>query len=168
MSRKLYLIADNLRSAHNVGALLRVAEGLGISKVFLCGISPFPKVSKGDERPPYLVEKINRRIAKTSLGAELTQPWEYQSDVKKLVNILKSQGIKVVALEQNPASTPLSKFKSSKDVALIVGNEVSGVDPEILKICTKIVEIPMLGQKESFNVSTAAAMALYYLTYGIV
>ena len=168
MSLKLYLIADNIRSAHNVGAMLRVAEGLGVSEVFLCGITPYPKLLSGDQRAPYLAEKIQRRIAKTSLGAELTQVWSYQPDIKSLISNLKARNITVVALEQSATSIPLSQFKCNGEVALVVGNEVSGIDPEILNACSQIVEIPMLGQKESFNVSTAAAMALYYLTYGIV
>jgi tRNA G18 (ribose-2'-O)-methylase SpoU len=168
MQRKLYLIVDNIRSAHNVGALLRVADGIGISEVILCGITPYPSGLPNDERLPYLSDKINRRIAKTSLGAELTQLWRYEADTNSVINYFKHQGVSVVALEQSPSAIQLHNYTNPDDLALVVGNEITGIESYTLKICSEIVSIPMKGQKESFNVSTAAAMALYYLTYGIV
>ncbi|MGH7234012.1 MAG: TrmH family RNA methyltransferase [Candidatus Saccharimonadales bacterium] len=168
MGHKLYLIADNLRSAHNVGALLRLSEGLGVSEIFLCGITPYPRLKERDTRPPYLAEKINRRIAKTSLGAEISQAWSYESKTVNVLAKLQRVGVEIIGLEQDTLAIRLDSYKPKTDVALVVGNELDGISEEVLKLCSKIVEIPMVGKKESFNVSTAAAMALYYLTYAII
>lgn len=167
MKRKIYLLLDNVRSAQNVGALLRTAEGLGVTKVLLCGITPYPLLKSGDERPPYLAAKINRRIAKTALGAEQTQPFIYLKDSIAAANKLKSSQVKLIALEQHHGSISLPDFKlktKEESIALILGNEIDGISPALLAICDTIVEIPMSGTKESFNVSAAGAMALFYMT----
>ena len=164
MSAKIYLLLDNVRSSHNVGSLLRTAEGLGIYEVILCGITPYPKLLADDERPPYLADKISRRIAKTALGAETTQKWRYAPSATQVIAELKALGVEVVALEQAKQTLPLQNYRPQGDVALILGNEIEGVSQELLTTSDKIVEIPMSGQKESFNVSSAGAMALFYLT----
>lgn len=164
MPRKIYLIVDNIRSSHNAGALLRTAEGLGITEVILCGITPYPKIKSKDPRPPYLAEKITRRIAKTSLGAELTQPWYYNPNTLETLSSLKQKGVELLALEQTPKSIKLTDYMPRSDIGLVVGNEIDGVSAEVLALCDQVVEIPMSGSKESFNVSAAAAMALFYLT----
>lgn len=164
MTHKIYLILDNVRSAHNVGAMLRTAEGLGVSEVYLCGITPYPKLKTNDQRPPYLADKITRRITKTSLGAEASIPWSYHIDAQDALNLLKQKKVELIALEQSPSAVPLNQYLPKGDLALIVGNEVDGVSSELLTHCDQIVELPMSGMKESFNVSAAAAMALFYLT----
>ena len=164
MSAKIYLLLDDLRSAHNVGSILRTAEGLGVHQVYLCGITPYPKLEKNDQRLPYLAEKINKRIAKTALGAELSLKWQYSSSALDTLKTLKAFEVEIVALEQDAKSIALNEFHAQSNILLIVGNEITGVSPELKLICDQIVEIPMAGQKESYNVSAAAAMALFYLT----
>ncbi len=162
--RKIILIAHNLRSTHNVGSLLRTAEGLGVNKVFLTGYTPHP-LHSNDERLPHLAKKIDSQINKTALGAQKTLSWEGSEDILPIVNDLKRQGFLVCALEQTDNSLPINKFDLEQNIALIVGREVDGIEPEILKLTDHILEIPMFGQKESFNVVQAAAMALYHLRF---
>jgi 23S rRNA (guanosine2251-2'-O)-methyltransferase len=159
--RQLTLIAHNLRSAHNIGSLLRTAEGLGVQQVFLTGYTPYP-LAKNDDRLPHLAQKIDRQIVKTSLGAEKTINWQNSAEIDSVLANLKQQGFAIAALEQAPGSVKLNEFKPPDKLALIIGREVEGLEPEVLDSSDLIVEIPMLGQKESFNVAAAAAIALYY------
>lgn len=158
------LIAHNLRSAHNVGSLLRTADGLGIEKVWLTGYTPYPKQAN-DSRLPHLAAKIDKQIAKTALGAENSLNWQSVSDIKEVVDSLRNNDYLICALEQAQNSRPLPSFKPPGKIALIVGREVEGIEPEVLGMCDQKLEIPMLGQKESFNVAQAAAIALYHLRY---
>lgn len=162
--RELVLIAHNLRSAHNVGSLLRTADGLGVTSVFLTGYTPHPPVPD-DSRLPHEQAKILKQIQKTALGAEKSVNWRYVDDIQPAIQALKANGFTIAALEQSANSQALNDYKAPKRLALIVGREVEGVEAEVLKLCDVILEIPMLGQKESFNVAQAAAMALYDLTY---
>ncbi len=164
MKRQIILIAHNVRSCHNVGALLRTAEGLGINKVYLTGYTPYPK-SKNDTRLPHIISKLQKQIDKTALGADKTIVWQHQSDVFSLVDNLKSNKYRILALEQTEKSIDITGYKAPQKTALIVGREVEGIEPELLKIADEIVEIPMSGQKESFNVAQATAMALYQLAF---
>ncbi|HSW85687.1 MAG TPA: TrmH family RNA methyltransferase [Candidatus Saccharimonadales bacterium] len=158
--RSLVLIAHNLRSAHNIGSLLRTAEGLGVDKVYLTGYTPYPS-SPDDNRLPHISHKVNRQIIKTSLNAEKTIDWQHVSNVSKPLNDLKRNGFSIVALEQSEQAVQLPIYFPPDKLALIVGREVGGIEKQILDRCDQIVEIPMIGQKESFNVVQAAAMALY-------
>ncbi len=162
--RQIVLIAHNIRSAHNVGALLRTAEGLGLSKVYLTGYTPYP-AQKNDNRLPHLSKSITDRIAKTALGAEASMNNEYLEEIESLLQNLKADGFEICALEQAEKSIPLNTFKPTNKVALIVGREVEGIELEVLDKVDKVVEIPMFGQKESFNVAQAAAMAMYRLKF---
>ncbi len=162
--RKLVLIVHNVRSAHNVGSLLRTAEGLGIAKVWLTGYTPYPR-REHDERLPHLADKLDRQIIKTSLGAEQTLEWSHSDDIEKIVEELKKEFYPVVALEQAAGSVKLPGFKPQAKLALIVGREVEGIEPEVLALCDQIIEIPMLGKKESYNVAQAAAIALYHCRF---
>jgi tRNA G18 (ribose-2'-O)-methylase SpoU len=158
---KIILIAHNLRSTHNVGSLLRTAEGLGVERVYLTGYTPYP-VQKNDPRLPHLARKTDKQITKTALGAEKLVKWQHQDELDDLIEQLRRENFTIIALEQGPNAVKLSDFKPPEKIALIVGREVEGIEPEILKQCDRIVKIPMLGQKESFNVVQAAAMALYH------
>lgn len=160
--RKVVLIVDNVRSTHNVGSIFRSCDGFGVSELILCGITPYP-TKKNDVRLPHLSKKIETQIFKTSLGAEKTVSWRYVENTEKSVTELKKQGYEVVALEQTNSSLPITNWKPTAKVALIVGNELDGVGPDLLKIVDQTVEIPMRGQKESLNVSVAAAVALFYI-----
>jgi 23S rRNA (guanosine2251-2'-O)-methyltransferase len=161
--RDVVLVVHNVRSAHNVGSLLRTAEGLGVAKVYLSGYTPYP-TSLNDTRLPHIGKRVDAQIHKTSLGAETSIEWQQADKAKSLLQRLEKQGYALVALEQTSEAVSLDKFKPPPKVALIVGNEVGGVDPEILDICNVHLEIPMRGRKESFNVAVAAAIALYQLT----
>jgi len=150
MKKEIYLVLDNIRSRENVGSIFRTADGAGVSKILLCGIT---------SAPPH------GRISKTALGAEMYVPWEYRRNTRQLLTELKTKGIKIIALEQTAKSKNIFTFKlpNSKALALIVGNEVNGISPKILKYCDKVLYIPMSGRKESLNVSVAAGVALYQL-----
>jgi tRNA G18 (ribose-2'-O)-methylase SpoU len=161
---KLVLIAHNLRSAHNVGSLLRTAEGLGVQEVILTGYTPYP-MAANDKRLPHLALKTDKQIAKTALGAEKLIAWQHVLDINAALAKLKRQGVMIVALEQAADSIKLPNFQPPDKLALIVGREVEGIEPEILAICDYTLEIPMFGHKESFNVAQAAAMALYHFRF---
>ena len=162
--KRLVLIAHNLRSSHNVGSLLRTADGLGLHKVILSGYTPYPLISP-DTRLPHLARKIDGQIVKTALGAEKLVAWEHQEAIGPVISSLKAEGYKIYGLEQSDGAIQLPEFSSPARLALIVGREVEGLEPEILDLCDGTVEIPMLGKKESFNVVQAAAMALYHCRY---
>jgi 23S rRNA (guanosine2251-2'-O)-methyltransferase len=159
---RLVLIAHNIRSAHNIGSLLRTAEGLGIEKVFLTGYSPYP-IAKDDQRLPHIRQKIDKRINKTSLDAQHSIDWQHSNSLPAILKQLKKDGYDIAALEQTTDALDLSRFKPPAAVALIVGNEVEGIEPKVLAASDFKLMIPMAGKKESFNVAAAAAMALYQL-----
>lgn len=164
MERIIVLIAHNLRSTHNVGSLLRTAEGLGVNHVYLTGYTPYPRQTN-DSRMPHETQKINKAIHKTALGAEDYQPWSHYDHIDLILENVRQQGFTLVALEQTPHSVNLPDWQAPEKVALLIGREVEGIEPELLKQMDVIVEIPMAGQKESFNVTQATAMALYELRF---
>ena len=151
-----------MRSAHNVGSMLRTADGLGIACVYLTGYTPYPS-SKDDIRLPHMAAKTAHQIHKTALGAEKSVIWRFEPDVKKVIGELRAQAYKLVALEQTDEAIELRQLKPVGKVALIVGSEVGGLEKSVLDLCDTHVQIPMSGKKESFNVSVAAAIALYHL-----
>jgi tRNA G18 (ribose-2'-O)-methylase SpoU len=142
------VLLDNIRSAWNVGSILRSAEGFGFDHVYCCGITPTPD---------------NEAVTKTSLGAEETVTWSHHKDAVKLVKGLKREGWKVYALEEDAKAIPLSKKRSPGNTVLIVGSEVTGVDPGLLALCDAIFYIPMRGVKKSFNVAIAFGIAAFAL-----
>ncbi len=158
------MIAHDIRSAHNVGALFRTAEGLGVQKVYCTGYTPYP-ITPDDERLPHLARKIDNQIQKTALGAQTSLRWEHSSDVITLIANLKDKGYEVIGLEQHKKSMPLNKYEPPKKLAILLGREVEGIDKELLELCDDIVVIPMFGKKESFNVVEAATMALYHCRF---
>ncbi|HET9850629.1 MAG TPA: TrmH family RNA methyltransferase [Candidatus Saccharimonadales bacterium] len=162
MPAKIVLIAHNLRSAHNVGSILRSADAFAIDQVYLSGYSPYPKQAD-DPRLPHLADKATKQIAKTALGAEKTVPLVHHGDIFKLLEQLRAEGFQITALEQSRKSIPLNDFQPGPKLAIIVGREVEGIEPEVLRTVDKIIEIPMLGTKESLNVASAAAIAMYDL-----
>ena len=145
-NKPFYVVLDNIRSSENIGSIFRTADALQIDKIFLCGIC---------DKPP------SDKIAKTALGAEQTVPWEYHKQTWRLVETLKEQGISVVCLEQTKDSFSLTKFKPQFPLALVLGNEVKGVSASVLQRAGAIINIPMLGKKESLNVSVAFGIAGY-------
>ena len=164
MKRDVVLIAHDLRSCHNVGSLLRTADGLGVKTVFLTGYTPFPMNPK-DTRLPHMAQKIHAQIHKTALGAENHVPWEHSHDSMGIIHQLKATGYQICALEQHDSSQMLPSYTAPSKVALLIGREVEGIDPLLLKLTDICLEIPMGGKKESFNVVQAAAMALYQFRF---
>lgn len=162
--REIIVIAHNLRSCHNVGSLLRTAEGLGVRGLYFTGYTPYPQQAH-DTRLPHESQKLTRQIHKTALGAESLVRWQHREDVFKVLEELTRAGYLVTAVEQSPSSVPLPKFAPPQKIALLVGREVEGVEPEVLEQVDQTLEIPMFGQKESFNVVQAAAMALYHCRF---
>jgi rRNA methylases len=162
--RQIILIVHSLRSAHNVGSLLRTADGLDVEQVYLTGYTPYPS-SSDDKRLPHLAAKIDKQIAKTALGAEKFVDWRHEDNIEPLITKLKKNDFMVVALEQTSGSVKLPDYKPPEKIAIIVGREVEGIEPDVLALCDQTIEIPMLGQKESYNVAVAAAMALYHFRY---
>lgn len=160
---KLVGILHDIRSVHNVGSIFRTADGAGFEKLYLCGITPAPLDRFKKVRPDF---------AKVALGAEKSVAWESVQDIAVLIQKLKKEGWKILALEQSKKSVSLMspKFDILEDVelqrcALIVGAEVDGIPANILKLADVILEIPMLGQKESLNVSVAFGIAAYRLKF---
>lgn len=158
--RDLVVIAHDIRSTHNVGALLRTAEGFGVQRVWFTGYTPYPS-TKPDARLPHVAAKLDRQIHKTALGAEDLITWEHMPDVLECIAHLKHTGFTIAALEQAPGSIPLPEFTTPPKLALLLGREVEGIAADLLAQCDVVLEIPMFGAKESFNVVQAAAMALY-------
>ena len=144
-----YVIAHNIRSLYNVGSIFRTADAFGVDKIILTGYTGTPK---------------NPRLAKTALGAEKYVAWEYQKQVKRVLRQLKKQKFNLVALENNvPRTTILNAFKPKFPLALMLGEEVGGIKKDYLKMCDRIIEIPMKGEKESLNVSVAFGVAVYHI-----
>lgn len=161
---EIILIAHNLRSCHNVGSLLRTAEGLGIQKVILSGYTPHPSYA-GDRRLPHEVLKITRQIHKTALGAENLIRWEYHYGLLPVLHSLQKDSYTIAAVEQTEDARALPKYHPPQKLALIVGREVEGLEQEVIDACDLALEIPMFGKKESFNVVQAAAMTLYHCRF---
>lgn len=156
---EITLLLHNIRSTYNVGSIFRTAEGFGVREIILSGYTPYPK-TKEDARLPHLAEKITKQIHKTALGAEAIVPFRYFETIDEF---LAANSLPVVALEQADTSIPLETYEPKSDFVLLLGEEVHGIEDDLLARCETILEIPMKGQKESFNVSVAAGIALYAL-----
>jgi tRNA G18 (ribose-2'-O)-methylase SpoU len=152
MQKQLFL--DSIRSAHNVGAIFRTADGAGVERIYLGSYTPTPIDRFGRVQP---------EIAKTSLGAATTVPWEHVPADEQVVQLrqLQAKGYTIVAVEQTPVSVSLYDFSVPERVVYVVGNEVTGVAPEILAVADVVLEIPMQGTKESLNVATATGIVLF-------
>lgn len=146
MLPKFVLILPNIRSGHNVGAMFRTADGAGVNKIYLTGYSPCPP---------------HPQVDKVSLGAEKFVPFEYKKQTGPLLKKLKKDGYTIIALEQTKKSVILDHWKPNFPLALIVGNEKTGVPANLLRYCDHSLEIPMRGKKNSLNVSIAAGITLY-------
>jgi 23S rRNA (guanosine2251-2'-O)-methyltransferase len=162
--RRIILIIHNVRSAYNVGALLRTADGLGIDEVVFSGYTPYPP-AKSDIRLPHIAQKAGRAIRKTALGAEDSVKWQKTDDILNYIKSLVGAGWQMAALEQTSSAINLSDYQPPSKIALLVGSEIGGLEPGLLKAVPIHLEIPMLGTKESLNVAAAGAIALYHLRY---
>lgn len=156
---KCVLIIHNIRSAHNVGAMFRTADGAGVDEIFLTGYTPMPP-----KKDTVYLSQAEKSFKKTALGAEDSVAWKKVVSLPRLLNTLKKEDFEIVALEQYGGSIKYDTYYPRGSVALIVGNEVLGVDKKILDRCDVVVEIPMQGKKNSLNVSVALGIALYQIT----
>ncbi|HET8690261.1 MAG TPA: TrmH family RNA methyltransferase [Candidatus Saccharimonadales bacterium] len=157
------LLLNNIRSTHNVGSLIRTADGFGVAEVICSGYTPYPAI-EADSRLPHIRRKLTAQIHKTALGAEDTVPVTYTEDALEVVEKFKNKGFLIVGLEQSERSQQLGKFRTERDTLLLLGEEVDGLNQSLIAVCDVILEIPMHGKKESFNVSIAGAIALYQLS----
>jgi len=143
------VILDSIRSSYNVGSIFRTSDGVMIEKLFLCGYTPHPP---------------KKEVLKTALGSQDSVAWEYVKNPKEVVRKLKEQGIKICALELTEASIPNYKFgKENFPMAIIVGNEITGVSQDLLDMCDMSIEIPQYGIKQSLNVAVAYGVAIFDL-----
>lgn len=169
---EIVLILHNIRSTYNVGSILRTADGFSVDQIIYSGFTPAP--IPHSTLLPHLAEKVTNQIHKTALGAEKTLKSSYSQDIIDSIHVLKAQGYQIVGLENNLEDTRLHQITEhsllnllGSKVALILGEEVEGISPELHQFIDLFLEIPMTGNKESFNVSIASAITLFYLRYGI-
>lgn len=147
-------IIDNIRSLYNIGSIFRTADGLGVKKIFICEKSGTPKGKQLD------------KIHKTSLGAEKSTAWEYSKSTVKTITRLKQQGFEIIAIEKTLNSQSILDYKmTNKKIALIFGHELYGVNEAVLALSNRIIHLPMMGSKQSYNVSVAFALAVSTLKW---
>lgn len=174
MKKEIVVILDNIRSRENVGSIFRTADAVGVGKIYLCGITPVPKMN---HEAGIMNHDGTDKIAKTALGAEKWVPWEYHKQTWRLIDKLKKEGYQIVALEKTknaenifytkdgPPAEGGHSVSGGGKIALIVGNEVSGLSKETLKRSHKVVAIPQYGHKESLNVAVAFGVAVYVIVH---
>ena len=158
------LILENLRSAHNVGSILRTANATGVKHIICTGFTPYPRV-ENDSRDPVVINRNMREIAKTALGAERLRNVEHYDDALAAIDDLRANGWTIIGLEQSPSAVDLLTFSPPKKCAIVVGNEVDGISESTLSVCDAVIEIPQRGTKESLNVAVATGIALYHLGF---
>ena len=161
INKDIRILLHNIRSVHNVGAIFRTADAIGVSKIYLTGYSPTPIDRFGNRRSDF---------AKCSLGSEMSIAWEQLEDPKKIISSLKKEGFKVVVIEQSrdsldykEAASGIKNGSFGEKFLIIFGNEVEGVDKGMIKKADIVAEIPMRGIKESLNVSVSAGIILFAL-----
>lgn len=181
---KLYLVLDNIRSLLNVGAIFRTAEAVGVKKIFLCGTTTYPtnklikKIDSVDVEPitadkdgnpiikykpsdKCIKEFLDKNIAKTALAGLNNVEWDYCIKTEDAIELLRKDTVNIIALEQSENSVDYCDANYSGPIAIIVGNEVLGINHEILNLCDQVVQIPMRGVGKSLNVATATGIILY-------
>lgn len=156
---KYSVLLHNIRSVYNVGSIFRTADAAGFSHVYITGYTPSPIDRFGRQRSD---------IHKVALGAEQSVSWSYTESIKELIQQLKDSGVHIIAVEQSSDSFDYRKLEkleiNNNEVALLMGEETQGIEPEILKLVDGVVEIPMRGEKESLNVSVSFGIVAYEIT----
>jgi len=143
----VYVILNSIRSSYNVGSIFRTSDGAMIEKLFLCGYTPHPP---------------KKEVLKTALGSQESVIWEFQKDAKEVILSLKEKGVKICGLELTEASIPHFNLKKENfPLALVVGNEITGVSQELLDLCDFSIEIPQFGIKQSLNVAVAYGISIF-------
>lgn len=151
--QRVVVVLDNIRSLYNTGSILRTADASGVDRVVLCGITPRP--DQGSRQ--------RRAIAKTALGAEETVAWQYEPTTRAALERFKADGYEIAVVETAPEALTLYEWTPRWPVCLVFGHERSGVSEDLASEFDTVVRIPMLGQKRSLNVATAAGVVLYEL-----
>jgi tRNA G18 (ribose-2'-O)-methylase SpoU len=141
------VVLNDVRSLYNVGSIFRTADGAGVEKLWICGITGHPP---------------DTQISKTALGAEKEVPWEYRRDAREVVRELQGLGYRIVFLEQLAESIPYQDYCPSGPICLVIGNEISGVSEGLVSLCDETIEIEMAGAKNSLNVSVAFGVVAYH------
>ena len=146
----IVVVLDHIRSSNNVGSVFRTSDALLVRKICLCGITATPP---------------DKEIHKTALGAEDSVEWEHFQTTEEAVEILRKEGYTIIAIEQVEGSIPLQEYIPAPDakLALIFGNEVKGVQQQVVNLCDQTIEIPQYGTKHSFNISVSAGIVLWDL-----
>lgn len=147
----IYIVIPKMRSLHNVGSIFRIADGMDVKKIFLCSWTGTPPA---------------HNLVKVSLGAEKTIPWEHQKQAWRVIDKLKKEGVRIVGLELTNDSIDYRDFIPDGPVALVLGNECTGLSKSTLNRCDDVIHLPMLGEKGSLNVSVASGIAMYHLRFG--
>jgi tRNA G18 (ribose-2'-O)-methylase SpoU len=145
----MIVIAHNIRSLYNVGSIFRTCDGAGVEKLYLTGYTGAPP---------------RKEISKTALGAEETVPWEKIHIHTPLIRKLKKEGYWIVGIEKASKAKNIFTYDAPQKIVIVLGNEIRGLSPQLLKHCDDVVVIPMRGHKESLNVSVAAGIAMYVLS----
>lgn len=148
--KKIYLVLDNVRSAHNVGAIFRTADGLGVNEVILVGITP---------RPPHA------KLEKTALDAQKTVPWKFFKERSEALEYLKNAKVDIVSVELTKNASKYYEATYSNNLALVFGHELTGVSLDFLNNSKLQVYIPMLGKKISLNVATTVGIIASYVRF---
>ncbi len=146
--KEIYILLNNVRSAFNVGSIFRTSDAIGVKKIFLSGFTPYPP---------------NIKLDKTALGALDYVDWEYNRDIFFILDKLKKENIPIYSVEQTNNSYIYNTISYPDRLCIAMGNEISGIEKEILDLSEKIVEIPMYGKKNSLNVSVAFGIIAYYV-----
>ena len=155
--KDIRILLHDIRSAHNVGSMLRTAEAIGVSHAYLTGYTPLP------------VDRFKRpmkEISKTALGAEKLIPWEHAQGPDEIIGDLRDEGFEIVGIEQDARSVDYKSYVPNRRVLILLGSEVDGMTPSLRKECDALLQIPMYGAKESLNVSVAFGIALFHLFDG--
>jgi tRNA G18 (ribose-2'-O)-methylase SpoU len=158
------IIADNIRSLYNVGSIFRVADGVNLEGLYLCGITAYPQM-ENDERPIWMAEKADRHIRKTGLTGVTTVPFRYFKTTAEAIKQAKKEGRQVIGLELTETSVDYRDFSYKFPLAVVIGHETEGVDVEILPQLDGTVHLPMRGAGLSLNVATATSAFLYALEH---
>ena len=145
----VYVVLNSIRSSYNVGSIFRSSDGAMIKKLYLCGYTPHPP---------------KKEILKTALGSQESIEWEYYENAEELVLRLKNKGVKILVLEQTDNNIPYYQIeKNDFPVCLVVGNEITGVDQNLIDLCDAAIEIPQYGIKQSLNVAVAYGISIFEL-----